>query len=128
MSVSQKLIDCNKKLFDLLKEEPINICENKIWSSFLCILAFASVTFPKVNCYYPDINSVPYRTMFNCIIHSRISQMSVEDIHILFSYDGVLRSYTFQHNNYVPVIFHAGKKASLNIKSLNLNKKRGERS
>ena len=39
MSVSQKSIDCNKKLFDLIKEEAINICENKIWSSFHYILA-----------------------------------------------------------------------------------------
>ena len=50
--------------------------------------------------------------------------MSVEGNHILLLYDGVLRSYTFQHNDYVPVIFHAGKKAALKIKSLNLNKKR----
>ena len=78
----------------------------------------------KINCYYPDINSIRYRTMFNCIIHFRISQMSVEGNHILLLYDGVLRSYTFQHNDYVPVIFHVGKKAALKIKSLNLNKKR----
>ena len=50
--------------------------------------------------------------------------MSVEGNHILLLYDGVLRSYTFQHNDYVPVIFHAGKKGALKIKSLNLNKKR----
>ena len=31
MSVSQKSIDSNKKLFDLVKEEAINICEYKIW-------------------------------------------------------------------------------------------------
>ena len=33
MSVSQKSIDSNKKLSDLVKEEAINIYENKIWSS-----------------------------------------------------------------------------------------------
>ena len=47
--------------------------------------------------------------------------MSVE--HILFSYEGVLRSSTFQHNHYVPIIFHAGKKPALKRKNLNLNKK-----
>ena len=61
--------------------------------------------------------------MFNCIIQSRIPQMSVEDIHILFSYEGVLWSSTFQHNHYVPIIFHAGKKPASKRKSLNLNKK-----
>ena len=66
--VSQKSIDSNKKLSDLVKEEAINICENKIWSSFLCILALASVTSRKINCYYPDIGSIRYRTMFNCTI------------------------------------------------------------
>ena len=49
--------------------------------------------------------------------------MSIEDIHILFSYEGVLRSSTFQHNHYVPIIFHAGKIPALKRKSLNLNKK-----
>ena len=117
----QKSIDSNKKLSDLVKEEAINICENKIWSSFLCILA--SVTSRKINCYYPDIGSIRYRTMFNCIIQSRIPQMSVEDLHILFSYEGVLRSSTFQHNHYVLIIFHARKKPALKRKSFNLNKK-----
>ena len=55
MSVSQKSIDSNKKLSDLVKEEAINICKNKIWLSFLCILALASGTSHKINCYYPDI-------------------------------------------------------------------------
>ena len=49
--------------------------------------------------------------------------MSAEDIHILFSYEGVLRSSTFQHNHYVPIIFHAGKKPALKRKNLNWNKK-----
>ena len=123
MSVSHKSIGSNKKFFDLGKEEAINTCEKKIWSSFLCILALASVTSRKINFYYPDIASIRCRTMFNCIIQSRISQMSVEDIHILFSYGRVLRSSTFQYNHYVPIIFHAGKEPALKIKNLNLNKK-----
>ena len=49
--------------------------------------------------------------------------MSVDDIHILFSYEGVLRSFNFQHNHYVPIIFHAGKKIALKRKNLNLDKK-----
>ena len=49
--------------------------------------------------------------------------MSVEDIHILFSYEGVLRSSKFQHNHYAPIIFHAGKKPALKRKNLNMNKK-----
>ena len=60
--------------------------------------------------------------MFNCIIQSSIPQISVEDIHNLFSYEGVLRSSTFQHNHYVPIIFHARKKPALKRKSFNLNK------
>ena len=88
MTVSQKSIESNKKLSDLVKEEAINICENKVWSSFLCILALASVTSRKTNCYYPDIDSIRYRTIFNCVIQSRIPQMSVEDIHIFFHIKG----------------------------------------
>ena len=50
-------IDSNK-LSDLVKEEAINICENKIWSSFFCILAVASVTSHKINCCYPETGSI----------------------------------------------------------------------
>ena len=35
----------------------------------------------------------------------------------------VLRSFTFQHSHYVPIIFHAEKKPALKRKYLNLNKK-----
>ena len=79
MPVSQKSIDSNKKLSDLVKEEVINVCENKIWSNFLCILPLTSVASPKINCHYPDVGSIHYRTMFNCIIQSRVLQISVED-------------------------------------------------
>ena len=72
MSVSQNSIDSNKKLSDLVTEEAINICENKIWSNFLCILVLASVTFREINCYYPDIGNIRYRTMFKCITQSRV--------------------------------------------------------
>ena len=64
--------------------------------SFRLYITLASVTSRKINCYYPDIGSIRYRTMFNCIIQSRIPQMSVEDNHILLSYEGVLRHSTFQ--------------------------------
>ena len=84
MSVSQRSIDSNKKLSDLVKEEAISICEK--WSRFL------SVKSRKINCYYRENSSIRYRTMFNCIIQSRISQLSVEDNHILFSYEGPLLS------------------------------------
>ena len=123
ISVSQKPIDSDKKLSDLLKEEAINFCENKIWWNFFYILALASVTSGKINCYYPDIGSIRYRSVVNYIIQSRISQMSLEEIHILFSYEGVLRSSTFEHNHYVSIIFHSGKKSDLKIKGLSLNKK-----
>ena len=47
MSVSQKSTERNKKLSDLVKEETINICEKKIWSSFLCILELGSAKSAK---------------------------------------------------------------------------------
>ena len=119
MSVSQKSINSNKKLSDLVKEEAISICENKIWSSFLCILPLASEISHKINCYYPEIGSIRYRTMFNCIIQSRIPQISNKDIHILFPYEGILMSSTFQHNHFVPIIFLAGEKPALEIIILN---------
>ena len=104
MSVSQRSIDSHKKLSVLVKEEAINISDK--WSRFLCILALASVTSRKINCYYPDNGSIRYRTMFNCIIQSRISQLSVEDNHILFSYEGPL---PFNITIMFPLLFMLGK-------------------
>ena len=123
MSVSQKSIDSIKNLSDLVKEGAINICENKVWSCFICVLELASMASHKINCYYPDIGSIRYRTMFNPNIQSRILQMLVEDIHIMFSYEGLLRSSNFQHSHCVPIIFHAGKKPALKRKDLNFNRK-----
>ena len=108
-----KPIDGNKRFSDLVKEEAINICENKIWSSFLCILALASVTSRKINCYSPYIGSIRHRTMLICIIQSRILQMSLEDIHISFSYKEVLRSCLLK------TCFEKVKKPPLKRKSLN---------
>ena len=65
MPVSQKSIGINKKLSEL---EVINICENKIWSSFLFALTLTSVTSCKTDYYYPDISSIRYQTMFKIII------------------------------------------------------------
>ena len=76
MPVFQKSIDINKSLSDLVKEEAINICENKIRPSFLCELVLAPVTSRKINCYHPDIGGIRCRTLFNCIIQSRIPQIS----------------------------------------------------
>ena len=76
-----------------------------------------------MDCYHPDQGSILYRTIFNYIITSRIPQMSAEDIHILFSFEGVLKSSTFQYNHYVPIICHAGEKPALKRKSFKLNKK-----
>ena len=107
MSVSKpKPIDSNKKFSDLVKEETI-------WSSFLCILALASVTSLKINCYYPYIGSICYRAMIIWIIQSRILQMSLEDVHISFSYEEVLRSCLLK------TCFEKVKKPPLKRKSLN---------
>ena len=46
------------------------------------------------------------QTVFNFIIQSRLSLISIGGIHILFRYEGMLRSYTSQRY----YIFQAGKK------------------
>ena len=49
---------------------------------------------------YLDIGCIPYQTMFNWVIQSRVSKISVKDMHILFSYEGVLIApSTLQHNH-----------------------------
>ena len=45
------------------------------------------------------MGGICYRDIFNCIIQSRIPQISVKDIQISLPYEEVLRSFTFQHNH-----------------------------
>ena len=81
-------------------------------NKFPFIFALALVTSCKIKCYYSNIDSIRYRTMFNCIIQSRIPQMSVEDIYISLTYEGALRSFTLQHNYFALHYFPLRIKAS----------------
>ena len=76
---------------------------------FSLFISLGSSEIPKIKINYPDMGSICYRDIFNCIIQSRIPQISVKDIQISLPYEGALRSFTFQHNHYVPLFFILGK-------------------
>ena len=54
MSVSQQSIDTGLSKVDLVKQEAILNCNDRKWSSFLCILGLSSVLQRNIFTYYPD--------------------------------------------------------------------------
>ena len=58
--------------------------------------------------------------MFNCVIQSKVSQNSVEDIDILLSYKGILRSSILQPKHYALLTFDAEKNSPLKKKTLQI--------
>ena len=82
MLVSQKSIDNNKTIADLVQEEAL-------WKQDMLELSlYLGFSFNDGN--YFGICSAYYQ-----LIQPLISEMSVEDIHISFSRERILRSYTF---------------------------------
>ena len=52
--VSHKTLDTGLSSDDAVKEEAINNCHDKAWSSFLCILDLSSVIQRSIYLLYPD--------------------------------------------------------------------------
>ena len=54
---------------------------------------------------YLDKGSIPYQIMFTDLIQSRVSQISVKEMHISFLYGGLLKtSCTLQNRHYASIV------------------------
>ena len=54
---------------------------------------------------YLDKGSIPYQIMFTDLIQSRVSQISVKEMHISFLYGGILKtSCTLQNRHYASIV------------------------
>ena len=117
MCVSYQAVDCSLTGDQLVKKEAILNCSDKTWSSFLCILALASVTNRNVFCYYPDCGEDRFKLLFNCMIEPCPPIKAVSsDLHILFCFEGIVKAgQVFKPNNFVPLIFQdsSGNKRKL---------------
>ena len=69
---------------ELVKAEAINSCVDKIWSSFMCVLALPSVIRKPLTIYYPNFGEMKLNVLFNRTIKPRINNDLESDLKILF--------------------------------------------
>ena len=55
----------------LIKNEALLICKDKVWSPFICVLALSSVLKQRVKLHYPDFGPMKFKVLFNCLILPR---------------------------------------------------------
>ncbi len=108
MSVFQECLDTDCIKADLVRQEAILNCNEKNWSSFLCILGLASVLNRTIFTYYPDCGEQGFKLLFNRMIQPRLTpKKSLDNLHILFCYEGTVTAGTmFRSNHFVPLLFH----------------------
>ena len=108
MSVSQESINTGSSKDNLVKQEAILNCNDRKWSSFLCILRLSSVLQTNIFTYYPDCGAQRFKHLFNCMVQQRLKvKKGFDDFHILFCYDGIVQAgEAFQPNHFVPVLFY----------------------
>lgn len=66
--------------------------QNNLWGSAIMTFLTVGLDFTDIlynNYYYLDIESIPYQTVFGYLIHVIVSQTSVKDVPILFSYGDI---------------------------------------
>ena len=69
--------------------------QNNLWRSAIMTFLTVGLDFTEIlynNYYYLDIESIPYQTVFGYVIHVIVSQTSVKDVPILFSYGDIWTS------------------------------------
>jgi hypothetical protein len=107
LCVSEACLDKCVTKDDLVREEAVLNCFDGKWSSFLCFLGLSSALNRNIFTYYPDCGELRYKTLFNCIVKPRSNVKSMHDLHILFCYEGIIKSgETFRPNHFVPLLFH----------------------
>ena len=52
-------------------QEALNMSKDRVWSSFMCILAVSSVLNKIISCNYPDSGLVKYRQLMHRSVMSR---------------------------------------------------------
>ena len=108
--VTQDCLDTGCIKANLVRQEAIINCNQKKWSSFLCILGLASVLNRNIFTYYPDCGEPRFKLLFNRMIQPRLTlspKKSIDNLHTLFCYEGTVASgRTFQSNHFVPLLFH----------------------
>ena len=61
----------NGDLVALVKNEAKLTCTDKVWSSFLCVLALSSVICQPIHLFYSKCRFIKYEKIFNLLIYPR---------------------------------------------------------
>ncbi|XP_046857179.1 uncharacterized protein LOC124450591 [Xenia sp. Carnegie-2017] len=110
MSCCFESVDSGLSGLDLVKMEALCNCRDKIWGSFLCILALSSVTNRIISLMYPDCGEVSFKLLFNQIISPRLPlptpPTQYNYLYLLFCSTTLLTSSkVFKTNHFAPLIF-----------------------
>ena len=110
MSCCFESVDSRLSGLDLVKMEALCNCRDKIWGSFLCILALSSVTNRIISLMYPDCGEVSFKLLFNQIISPRLPlptpPTQYNYLYLLFCSTTLLTSSkVFKPNHFAPLIF-----------------------
>ena len=107
MSIKNSTIDSDLKNEEAVKFEAQTNCKIKGWSSFLCVLALASVIKRKLFSHFPDCRDEMHRVVRNQVICLRVECLSEVLVHVLFGKFGGQRLHEkrfFQGDHFVPLI------------------------
>ena len=107
MSIKNDTIDSDLKSEEAVKFEAQTNCKSKEWSSFLCVLALASVMKRKIFFHFSDCGDEMQRVLRNQVICPRAECLSEVPLHVLFCKLGGQRLHKkkfFQTDHFVPVI------------------------
>ena len=110
---------------DIIKNEAILNCHDKQWCSFLCMLGLSSAISVNISSYYPDCGLEKYKLLFNCKIEPREVFKRTDEIHILFCFNGTVKTGDFfTPNHFVPLIVEeiGNKRKQNNVSSVTVKK------
>jgi len=118
MSLSNKTFESDLKGADLIKNESLVMHKKGQWSTFICILALASVIDQKIVCYYPDFGDAKIKALFNQLIVPRSFYVNPSSSgffkinHILFCQLGTQGHDFSKANHFVPLILNKNSQRS----------------
>ena len=100
----------NEDLVALVKNEAKLTCTDKVWSSFLCVLALSSVICQPIHLFYSKCGFIKYEKIFNQLIYPREKSNLNYWKQILFlvwtNSDGRQKNVII-NNHFAPVIKHS---------------------
>ena len=131
MTIKNSTNDSDLKNEEAVKFEAQTNCKSKGWSSFLCVLALASVIKRKLFSHFPDCRDEMQRVLRNQVICLRAECLSEVPLHVLFGKFGGQRLHEkrfFQGDHFVPLIqfYNQSRKRKSALQHLQTQTKKSE--